>query len=48
MKWWLISNENVESIRKALEKSGCDDVLHDLESGLNTTECVPDDFKEEN
>ncbi len=45
-KWWLISNENVESIRKALEDAGPEDALHDLESGLNTTECIPDDWKE--
>jgi len=45
-KWWLISAENVDSIRKALESSGQKDALHDLDSGLHITDCIPDDFKE--
>ena len=44
-EWWLISAENVKSIRKALEDSGQRDALHDLDSGLNTTDCIPDDWK---
>ncbi len=48
-KWWLISDEDVQKIKNALGNaldSVQDDALHTLESGLHTTDCVPDDWKE--
>ena len=44
-KWWLISDENIQSIRKALGDSGHEDTLHGLESGLHKTDEIPDDWK---
>ncbi len=45
-KWWLIHSNDIKSIRKALEDSGHEDALHDLDSGLHTTTCTPDDYKD--
>jgi len=53
MKWWLISDDDMQAIRAyllALELSGDDlakDALHTLDSGLNTTDAIPDDWKDE-
>jgi len=41
MKWWLISEEDVEVLRAVLS----DDALHVLDSGLHKTDVIPDDFK---
>ncbi len=40
-KWWLISNEDVQAIKKGLTGS----LLHTLESGLHITYEVPEDWK---
>jgi len=48
-KWWLISDEDVQIIRKSLiaqEFMITKTALHTLESGLHMTECIPDDYKE--
>lgn len=53
VQWWLISNEDVAKIRTALlqlalqHNTLAKDALHTLDSGLNTTDDVPDDFKDE-
>jgi len=69
-KWWLISNEDVNAVRKGLMApmhlptsfncperarnehcAACDgdelrkQALHALDTGLNVTTVVPDDFK---
>ena len=45
-KWWLISDTDVEVIRQALEtQSAFNIALHALDSGLNTSEIVPKDFR---
>ena len=41
-KWWLISDEDIQAIKAGLSGS----LLHTLESGLHTTDKVPDDWKE--
>ena len=41
-KWWLISDGDVQTLRDRL--SG--DLLHILESGLHTTDEIPEDWKE--
>ncbi len=52
-KWYLISNEDMETIRVYLQaQADAGDeraraALHTLDSGLNTTDEVPDDWKEE-
>jgi len=45
-KWWLISNQDVDEIEKALEDTDQKDALHTLHSGLHTTKEIPDDWKE--
>lgn len=40
-KWWLISDEDVQAIKKGLAGS----LLHILESGLHTTDDIPEDWK---
>jgi len=40
-KWWLISDEDVQAIKKGLT----DSLLHTLESGLHKTDTIPDDWK---
>lgn len=47
MQWYLISKETVEAIREALagEHLREDEALHQLNTGLHTTNVVPDDFK---
>ena len=40
-KWWLISDEDVQAIKKGLTGS----LLHALESGLHVTNEVPEDWK---
>ncbi|MBA7474738.1 hypothetical protein ES707_10092 [subsurface metagenome] len=42
-KWWLISDEDVQAIRKGLTGS----LLHTLESGLHKTDETPEDWKNE-
>lgn len=67
-KWWLISDEVIQIIRKGLMApthgineyncatgfgncSGCDgdkqrkNAVYALDTGLNTTDCIPDDWK---
>lgn len=54
-KWWLICEEDVQEIRAFLLASTEDgdpvieqqarDAMHTLDTGLNTTDAVPDDFK---
>lgn len=58
-KWYLISEEDTELIRLGLgrvkeathERSFAgtvvDDVLHTFDTGLHTTEAVPEDFSNE-
>lgn len=49
-KWWLISDEDVQTIRTGL-KARTDiltsHALHALDSGLHKTDEVPADFKKE-
>lgn len=40
-KWWLISDKDVQAIKKGLDGS----LLHTLESGLHITDEVPEDWK---
>lgn len=40
-KWWLISDEDVQAIKKGLTGT----LLHTLESGLHTTDVIPEDWK---
>lgn len=59
MKWWLIDEETVEKVRTALEEAieitdwmhemndTLRDALHHLDANLNSTDAVPDDFREE-
>ena len=42
-KWWLISDEDVHAIKAGLTGS----LLHTLESGLHTTDDIPEDWREE-
>ena len=42
-KWWLISDEDVQAIKKGLTGS----LLHTLESGLHITDEIPDDWRKE-
>jgi len=44
-KWWLISNEDMKEVRKALLAPAQKKALHTLDSGLHTTNAVPSDFK---
>lgn len=51
MKWWLISNETADEVRRALGAAQASlgtplvttykDALHSMESGLHETETVP-------
>ena len=44
-KWWLISEEDVEKIRALLRNGGdAKEILYVLDTGLNTTDEVPEDF----
>lgn len=50
-KWWLISDEDVQTVRDGLEEAidfhpsaQTTRALHTLESGLHVTDAVPDDF----
>lgn len=57
--WYLISKEDTELIQEGLGrlKEACyersfagtvvDDVLHTFDTGLHTTEAVPEDFRNE-
>ena len=45
-KWWLISDEDVQSIKKGLVQFQSFSLLHTLESGLHTTDEVPEDWRE--
>jgi len=52
MQWWLISEEDVELIRKGLilfqeEREVQRDALHALDSGLHITKAIPDDYADE-
>ncbi len=59
MKWYLISAEDTSLIQNGLArlKESChegsfagtvvDDVLHTIDTGLHTTEAVPEDFRNE-
>ena len=40
--WWLISDEDVQAIKKGLNAS----LLHTLVSGLHETEAIPQDWKD--
>ena len=42
-KWWLISDQDVQAIKRSLTGS----LLHTLEFGLHKTDEVPDDWKKE-
>jgi len=42
-KWWLISDDDIQAIKAGLTGS----LLHTLESGLHTTDAIPDDWIEE-
>ncbi len=47
-KWWLISDEDVQVIKKSLmyyPQATRKEALHALESGLHVTDAVPDDWK---
>ena len=45
-KWWLISDEDVQVIRKSLmTKTHREKALHALDSGLHTTDAIPDDYQ---
>ncbi len=58
-KWYLISEDDTELIQAGLARvkeashrrsfvgTVVDDVLHTLDSGLHTTEAVPEDFRNE-
>lgn len=47
-KWWLISDEDVQVIKKSLmTKTHREKALHTLASGLHKTDEVPDDWKKE-
>jgi hypothetical protein len=39
-KWWLISDEDVQEIKKFLQGA-----LHTLETGLHQTDEIPEDWK---
>ncbi len=41
MKWWLISDEDVKTIRRRLTSKVA---LHALDTGLHVTDCVPSDY----
>ena len=41
-KWWLISDQDVQAIKKGLTGS----LLHTLETGLHITDEIPEDWKE--
>jgi len=46
-KWWLISDEDVQAIKKGLEDISPEvreEALHTLDSGLHKTGDIPDDF----
>jgi hypothetical protein len=56
--WYLISKEDAGRIRRDLrlaQRTGkftqvhdfCGDALHTLDAGLNTTDAVPDDWRED-
>lgn len=42
MKYWLISDEDVQVLRQSLTG----DALHTLETGLHVTDEVPSDFQQ--
>ena len=47
-KWWLISDEDVQVIRKGLMHATHvkkEKALHALDSGLHVTDEVPEDWK---
>lgn len=56
-RWWLISDEDIDLIRKGLEliegvnladsfeRGVAEDTLHALDTGLHKTEAVPEDFQ---
>ena len=46
MKWWLISDEDVNEIKKRLDNFKIMGALHTLDSGLHETDEVPKDFRE--
>jgi len=53
-KWWLISDEDVQTIKEKLDLPMTSDtpelieeVLHIFASGLHKTDEVPDDWKKE-
>ena len=49
MRWWLISDESVDIIRTALERRTellFESALVELDTGLNRTPIVPDDWSE--
>lgn len=49
-QWYLISKDDADEIRAALESVDTDearDALHTLDAGLHTTDAVPEDFAEE-
>jgi uncharacterized protein YabN with tetrapyrrole methylase and pyrophosphatase domain len=46
-EWWLISDKTYRLIEDLLEKGGQEDIreaLHQLETGLHTTERIPSDY----
>jgi hypothetical protein len=55
-KWYLISKEDADEIREALElfttfydidsNNVARDALHTLDSGLHATDAVPDDWRD--
>lgn len=50
MKWWLISDEDVKTIRRGLTytaQSIRGQALHALDTGLHVTACTPDDYKDD-
>ena len=49
-KWWLISDEDVQTIRTGLEartdtRRRLSQALHALDSGLHETDSIPNDWK---
>ena len=45
-KWWMISEESVVIISDALARLDESKPIMELDTGLHTTDCVPDDWKE--
>jgi hypothetical protein len=45
-EWFLISRETLDVVRAALEAAGMTDALHELDSGANITDVVPEDWRD--